>query len=72
MELDLRGLTFRHRKRGTTYTVIGIGLLQTERPLGDEQPLVIYQGPDGSFWARPQDEFLDGRFERTNPNKPEN
>lgn len=55
---------WRHIKRGTTYTEIGRGLLQTDAPIGDETPCVIYRSDDGRLWPRPVAEFEDGRFER--------
>lgn len=58
---------WRHKKRGTTYTIIGRGKLQSSDPtgLGDNQPMVVYRSEaDGSIWVRPTDEFEDGRFER--------
>ena len=53
----------RHKKRGTTYEVIGEADLQTERPISDYEVLTVYKGPDGRLWARPSTEFEDGRFE---------
>lgn len=61
------GAKFRHLKRGTTYTVVGLATLQTQAPAGDEAELVIYVSQDGTLWARPSSEFLDGRFEELNP-----
>lgn len=49
---------YRHYKGGL-YTVIGVGL-HTET----EQPLVLYRGVNGRFWARPLEmwnELIDGR-----------
>jgi hypothetical protein len=57
------GEVYRHRRRGTLYTVIGRANLQTDHPLEDDEPLVIYRGKDGELWARPVREFRDGRFE---------
>ena len=66
----IRGLTVRHRKRGTVYTVVGNATLQTSAPIADDATLVVYQGEDGKFWARPAVEFFDGRFESVEtPNK---
>ena len=54
---------YRHKKRGTTYTVMGRATLQAEGPL-DNTKVVIYQSNiDGSMWVRPEAEFFDGRFE---------
>ena len=36
--------------------------LRTDLPLKDGQELVVYQGKDGRLWARPINEFHDGRF----------
>ena len=57
------GEVYRHRARGTVYTVVGRANLQTDRPIGDDEALVIYRGKDGELWARPVREFRDGRFE---------
>jgi hypothetical protein len=54
---------FRHRKRGTSYAVQGYASLQAETPCEEGAVLVIYKGEDGKLWARPHDEFHDGRFE---------
>lgn len=58
---------YRHKKRGTTYTTMGMATLQTVKPITDMTMLVIYIANDGSLWARPYDEFMDGRFEETTP-----
>lgn len=55
--------THRHLKRGTSYQLVTYGRLQTEKPIGDDEVLVIYRAEDGRVWARPVDEFNDGRFE---------
>jgi hypothetical protein len=57
------GEAYRHRARGTSYTIIGRANLQTDRPISDDESLVIYRGKDGALWARPVREFRDGRFE---------
>lgn len=56
--------TYRHKKRGTLYTVLGVGTLQcSANELLDNQPIVVYRGEDGELWARGVAEFHDGRFE---------
>lgn len=68
--------THRHKKRGTTYTLIGYGRMQAERweivhelPSEPIQPadmaeVAIYRSvDDDSLWVRPREEFEDGRFE---------
>jgi hypothetical protein len=44
-----------------------VGTAQTSRGIQDNEPVVIYRGKDGSWWARPQYEFNDGRFETLPP-----
>jgi hypothetical protein len=58
------GVRFKHRVRGTSYTVLGHAVLQTNQPVSDQQELVVYAGADGRLWVRPVTEFYDGRFER--------
>jgi hypothetical protein len=58
------GETYRHKRRGGTYTVVGRATLQAGEPVGDNQELVVYLGEDGQLWARSSNEFLDGRFEK--------
>jgi len=55
---------FRHKKRGTIYTVVGTAELQMATDLVDGSFLTIYQGGDSKLWARQEDEFNDGRFEK--------
>lgn len=57
------GRRYRHLKRGTLYTAIGDAELQSARRLDEGVILRVYRGDDGRLWARPADEFLDGRFE---------
>jgi hypothetical protein len=56
---------WRHRKRGTIYIEIGRAEFQAATGYPDEGCiLVIYRGEDGQLWARWDQEFEDGRFER--------
>jgi hypothetical protein len=77
------GATHRHKKRGTEYVLIGIGKMQcdwwqivgdgTRYPV-DMREVAIYRSvDDDSLWARPREEFEDGRFETlsTEPAAPE-
>lgn len=59
--------THRHVKRGTVYKLVSSAVLQTEKPVGDNKFLALYQGEDGLYWVRPADEFTDGRFEELPP-----
>jgi hypothetical protein len=56
--------TWVHRKRGTSYKVIGIGRFQSSaHPELDMAEVVMYGNPgDSRIWLRPLDEFMDGRF----------
>lgn len=54
---------WRHKERGTHYTEIGIASLQTVGQLTEGCNLMVYRGDDGQLWARPEREFMDGRFE---------
>jgi hypothetical protein len=52
-----------HIKRGTTYTILARGKLQTDKPLTDYAELVAYRCDEtGDVWFRPQDEFTPDRF----------
>lgn len=64
----------RHLKTGGTYRVLGTGRMQTSAWFSSEsgagmrsadmQEVVIYESEaNGSRWARPYSEFMDGRFE---------
>jgi hypothetical protein len=66
---EVRGFNrWRHKKRGSTYTEIGRGKLQSSYGVGTLEEgldMVVYRDDvDGSLWIRAADEFEDGRFER--------
>lgn len=53
----------KHKKRGSTYTIIARGRLQVDGDL-DNEKVTVYRGEtDGDVWVRPDYEFNDGRFE---------
>jgi len=56
---------YRHKSRGTVYTLIGVG--HAQGTMVDEDAVVLYRGDDGKLWCRPQAEFNDGRFEEIAP-----
>lgn len=54
----------RHRRRGSTYTVIGAATMQSAVLVQEGDVIVVYRSEaDGQLWARPVMEFHDGRFE---------
>jgi hypothetical protein len=55
----VNGTQWVHLKTGGAYTTVGRCRLEASG-----EPAVLYQGADGTVWARAMDEFLDGRFER--------
>lgn len=59
---------WRHKKRGTTYAVVGAAVLQMEGK-HDGRRMIVYRccDEDGPLWVRPEDEFIDGRFEPIDP-----
>ncbi len=83
-ELSVGGApTHRHKKRGITYVLIGIGKMQAEKwgkyfeGVGyssvDMREVAIYRSTDdGSLWVRPREEFEDGRFEAISASGVEN
>ncbi len=65
------GSIWRHRKRGSTYRVIGDAEIQSAVPLIDGDKIVVYQGnDDGKLWGRQFVEFGDGRFEQVDTSIP--
>ena len=59
---------WRSTKTKDLYVERGRARLQSHIPLKDMAPLVIYRSEkDGSLWARPDEEFFDGRFEQVFP-----
>lgn len=61
---------YRHKKRGTTYELVGIARAQCAndfRPLCDDDRVAVYRGTNGKLWVRFEDEFHDGRFENITP-----
>jgi hypothetical protein len=64
-------MKWRHKKRGSTYEEVGRAKLQASDigGMSDMQPMVVYRGEDGQLWVRPEDEFMDGRFEAIDAEK---
>lgn len=60
----MKGSVFKHVKRSSFYRVEGVASLQSAGPIEEGAQIVIYRAADGTLWARPFREFLDGRFER--------
>ena len=63
--MKARPSRWRHRKRGTFYTTLGLAHVQCppDAPLNDHEVVVLYVGDDGDLWVRRKSEFHDGRFE---------
>lgn len=56
---------WRHKNRGTTYTIVGKARVQCESPLSDNETVLLYRDVDSGEWAvRRPSEYHDGRFER--------
>lgn len=56
---------YRHKKRGTIYTVVGMATVQCEPSddIADGEAMILYQDANGQYWVRRYEEFHDGRFE---------
>lgn len=65
MPLQDHAKRWRHKKRGSTYTEVARGQLQTaaETSISDYEDVVVYRGDDDRVWVRSVAEFDDGRFE---------
>lgn len=59
------GEYFVHKKRNTSYKIIGEGTLKfSTKPELDDTEMIIYKGFDEKVWIRPKTEFFDGRFRK--------
>lgn len=55
---------YKHKKRGTSYTIVGDARVQCETPLQDDETVYVYRDvKDGTMSVRRPSEFHDGRFE---------
>lgn len=62
---------WRHKKRGTTYRIVGESSVQADEPIREGDAVIVYRADsDGSLWVRRKDKFFDGRFERVTPPPP--
>ena len=57
-------LRWRHKKRGTTYDLVGEAQVQAndDSPLTDYEVVAVYRGANGELWVRRLSEFME-RFE---------
>lgn len=57
------GSRWQHKARGTTYRITGFATLHSKNLNIPDTVVVTYESEaDQRTWARPWDEFLDGRF----------
>ena len=61
--------THRHLQRGGVYARLGLGRVQSSRPIVEGDVLTIYRAENGSLWVRPEDEFGDGRYGLLSPDE---
>lgn len=59
------GTRWVHKARGTTYRITGFARLHSKTLGIPDVAIVTYQSEaDQRMWARPWEEFLDGRYEK--------
>jgi len=59
-----KNIRWRHKKRGTTYSIVTGAIAQCATgPIVDGDIVTVYVGDDGRAFVRKTTEFLDGRFE---------
>lgn len=64
MEEDITAPEVRHKKRGSSYTILGELEIQTSAPIHEGDIITGYRCCEtGKLWGRPVGEFNDGRFE---------
>jgi hypothetical protein len=56
--------TYRHKKSGGKYTIVGHAQVQAQEPLTDYEVVTVYRDEKGNLWVRRKAEFEDGRFEQ--------
>lgn len=60
-----------HLVSGGSYRALGVVAVQSSHPIVEGDHLVIYESEeDGALYARPVDEFMDGRFLETERDAP--
>lgn len=67
---------FRHKKRGTTYRLIGYAQVKCATPLTEYEVVAVYRAETGpiddehGLWVRRKADFEDGRFEEIRSQPP--